>query len=186
MSKADENIYQFGEYRLVAEKSLLFKETEIVALAPKAVEVLLSLVEKEGEVISKDELLNRVWADSFVEEANLTHHISALRKALGEDKNSRKFIETIPRRGYRFVAPVREQENGATEIIVSEQMTARFVEEIEIETSVADETETIGELERKQISFAALEGKQILRAAPLSIYRGGGRFDGGFNLLRGF
>ncbi|GEM_PF-6720680 len=84
--------YAFGDYRLEAENLLLFRHSEVVPLAPKAVEVLLSLVESGGRMVGKQEILDRVWSDTFVEEANLTHHISALRKALGEDKESKKFI----------------------------------------------------------------------------------------------
>lgn len=109
----------------------LFRNSEVVPLAPKSCEVLVALVESGGRIIKKEEIVERVWANTFVEEANLTHHISALRKALSENKNGRKFIETIPRRGYRFVAPIDEFHQGALEITISEKNSARFVEELE-------------------------------------------------------
>ncbi len=130
--------YTFGEFRLEAENLLLLRDSKVVPLAPKACEVLLTLIESGGKLITKQEILDKVWAETFVEEANLTHHISALRKALGEDKNGRKFIETIPRRGYRFVAPIGERENGAAEIIISERVITHLSEEIETDAG-ADE-----------------------------------------------
>lgn len=113
-------VYSFGGFRLEAENLLLLRNSEVVPLAPKACEVLLTLIESNGKLVTKQEILDKVWANTFVEEANLSHHISALRKALGEDKNGRRFIETIPRRGYRFVAPLIKTNNGAAEIVVSE------------------------------------------------------------------
>lgn len=136
-------IYEFDGYRLEAEKLLLFKETEVVQLAPKAVEVLLALVERGGQVISKEEMLERVWAETFVEEANLTHHISALRKALGENKNGRRYIETIPRRGYRFVTSVNEISNGTFELTITDRTTTHLIEKIEIETDI-EQAQLIG------------------------------------------
>jgi TolB-like protein/DNA-binding winged helix-turn-helix (wHTH) protein/Tfp pilus assembly protein PilF len=82
-----------------------------------------------GRVISRDELIKQVWPDSFVEEANLSHHIHSLRKALGEDKNGSKYIETIPRRGYRFVASVNESPDSGDTIVVAERSKMRIVVE---------------------------------------------------------
>jgi DNA-binding winged helix-turn-helix (wHTH) protein len=125
-------------------KKVLWRGTETVLLAPKACEILGVLIENAPQILSKEELMNLVWADSFVEEANLTHHISALRKALGEDKNGRKFIETIPRKGYRFVAEIKDAANSeTTEIVVSERITGLLREEIEIETSIEPSVEQI-------------------------------------------
>ncbi len=127
---AKSKVYEFGEYHLEAASLSLFREKQIVQLPPKTFEVLLALVESGGRVVTRDEITERVWADTFVEEANLTNHVSALRKTLGEDGDGRKFIETIPRRGYRFVAEVREiAAGGAAEITVSERTTTRVVEE---------------------------------------------------------
>lgn len=101
-------LYEFGRFRIDPEDRLLFKENEVVPLAPKVFGILLSLVEKRGRVLDKDELIQQVWADTFVEEGNLARNVSTLRKALGESEDGRQYIETIPRRGYRFVSPVRE------------------------------------------------------------------------------
>ena len=90
----------------------MFRGGERLALRPKVVELLTMLVEAHGNPVTKDELLQKVWADAIVEEGTLASHISVLRKALGEGPESAQYIETIPKRGYRFVAPVRISENG--------------------------------------------------------------------------
>jgi DNA-binding winged helix-turn-helix (wHTH) protein/Tfp pilus assembly protein PilF len=106
-------VIQFGSFRLDATQLLLWKDGEVVPLAPKAAELLLALIEKAGRVISKDELMERVWPGTFVEEANLSVQISALRKALGKQTDGREHIDTLARRGYRFAAEVRSSERLA-------------------------------------------------------------------------
>ena len=101
-------IFEFGPFHIDAAKRLLQRDGETVPLSPKGFEILLVLVEGAGNVVSKDELMQRVWPDSFVEENNLTYNISVLRKALGEHAGEHHYIVTVPTRGYRFVAPVRE------------------------------------------------------------------------------
>ena len=85
---------------------VLLRQGELVPLTPKVFEILLALVENGGRLVGKDDLMKRVWPDTFVEEGNLTQNISLLRKALGEGRGGQQFIETIPRRGYRFVCPI--------------------------------------------------------------------------------
>src|SRR5260370_14666424 len=108
-------VYEFGPYRLDSAQHLLFRDDELSSLQPKAVETLVVLVENHGQLVEKEELMKAVWPDTFVEEANLTVHVSALRKLFQEDAHHGGYIETVPRRGYRFVAPVVEQlvVNGA-------------------------------------------------------------------------
>ncbi len=101
-------LYQFGPFRLDAAERLLLRDGEAVPLPPKAFDVLLALVEQQGHLLEKEALLRRVWPDSFVEENNLADNISRLRKALGDGENGQKFIETVPKHGYRFIASVRE------------------------------------------------------------------------------
>src|ERR671921_2133570 len=107
-SKQARRFYAFGPFRLDAGERVLFDGRGVVPLTPKAFDTLLALVENSGHVIGKDELMRKVWPDSFVEENNLAQNISMLRKALGEDACGQKYIETVPKRGYRFAAPVRE------------------------------------------------------------------------------
>lgn len=100
------HFYEFGSFRLDAKERLLLHDGDIVPLSPKAFDMLLALVENSGHLLEKNELMQKLWPDTFVEEGSLAQNISLLRKALGESE-SQKFIETVPRRGYRFVASVR-------------------------------------------------------------------------------
>lgn len=97
---------RFGPFRLDAAARVLWRGVDVVPLTPKAVELLQVLVESSGRVVAKEDLMARVWPDTFVEEANLSHHIYKLREALGEQEDGSKYIETLARRGYRFVAKV--------------------------------------------------------------------------------
>src|SRR5215211_547697 len=103
MSSPHNTFYEFGPFRMDPKSRVLLLEDAQVPLTPKAFETLLVLVENNGRVMSKDELMEALWPDSFVEEANLTVNISALRKALGESPNEHRYVVTIPGRGYRFV-----------------------------------------------------------------------------------
>src|SRR5262245_22365196 len=108
MSHKSSLIYEFGPYQLDAMEHLLLRDGEAVPLTPKAFDLLLALVERHGHLLEKEELLKKVWPDTFVEEANLASNISQWRKALGDGENGHRYIETAPKRGYRFVAVVRE------------------------------------------------------------------------------
>lgn len=106
------HFYEFDEFRLDAGNPGLWREGKLVSIPPKVLETLLLLVEKRGEIVSREDLMEMIWKDTFVEEGNITYTVSLLRKTLDEhDKNH--FIQTIPKRGYRFTADVREvSENG--------------------------------------------------------------------------
>src|SRR5579864_855678 len=135
MSRETKPLYKFGRFELDSTQRLLLREGRMVQLTPKAVDLLLTLVESRGRVISKEDLLQRVWPDSFVEEANLSHNIYKLREALGDASGELQFIETLPRRGYRFVAQVEEVHSGAGDLVVEEHSRAHIV--IEEETADA-------------------------------------------------
>src|SRR4051812_19913687 len=98
--------YGFGDFTLDLRERQLSRLGERVSLAPKAHDVLLALVRRSGQLVTKGELLDLVWPDTFVDEGILSVHISALRKALGDDRNGHGFIETVPRAGYRFIVRV--------------------------------------------------------------------------------
>src|ERR1041385_5836436 len=100
--------YEFGSFRLDPAERRLSRDGEPVALTPKVFDTLVLLVEHSGSLMEKEALMRELWPDSFVEEVNLTVNISALRKALREAEGDQDYIETVPKRGYRFVAPVRE------------------------------------------------------------------------------
>ncbi len=122
MSLQTKQIYEFGCFRLDAAEHLLLRDGEAVPLTPKAFDLLLALVEGHGHLLEKDELLKKVWPDTFVEEANLASNISQLRKALGDGENGQRYIETAPKRGYRFVANVKEVMKEHAEPTIQEQL----------------------------------------------------------------
>ena len=107
-------LYEFGRFRLDPREHLLLCEGKPVSLSPKSFEILVVLIQSSGRLLTKDELMRQVWPDSFVEEANLTVNISALRKVLGETPEGQRYIETVPKRGYRFVVPVTERQDDGT------------------------------------------------------------------------
>ena len=105
-------LYEFGPYRLDPAQQLLMEGTKKVPLTPKAFQTLLVLVENHGQVVTKEELLQKVWPETYVEEATLAQNVFTLRKQLPSDSGGKVYIETIPKRGYRFVAAVRVEEPG--------------------------------------------------------------------------
>jgi len=109
--------YQFGSYSLNAAERLLLRDGEPVPLAPKVFDTLVVLVEKSGSLVTKDDLMSRLWPDTFVEEGTITRNISDLRKALGESSSGGRYIETVPRHGYRFAAPVAIVEADSSVVI---------------------------------------------------------------------
>jgi DNA-binding winged helix-turn-helix (wHTH) protein len=103
------HIYEFGSFRLDSEEKVLMRDGQAVPIPPKDLETLLVLVERSGHIVEKDELMEKVWPGVFIEEGNLSRRIFNLRQVLGEGPGGRQFIETVPKRGYRFVGSVREQ-----------------------------------------------------------------------------
>lgn len=105
--------YEFGPYRLLPSERLLLRDEDPVALTPKAFEILVALVRRAGRLADKEDLLKEVWPDSFVEESNLTQNIFAIRRVLGTPEDGKGYIETVSKRGYRFVADVRVVDAGS-------------------------------------------------------------------------
>lgn len=110
MSEENQLFYEFGPFRLDPLKRRLSRDGETLRLTPKAFDLLLVLVEEQGKTVEKDQLLERVWAGTIVEENNLNQNITALRKLLGDSRQESQFIATIPGVGYRFVAEVKRVE----------------------------------------------------------------------------
>jgi DNA-binding winged helix-turn-helix (wHTH) protein len=104
--------FAFGPYRLFPWQRLLMECDRPVKLGSRALEILTVLVENAGEIVGKTQLMKRVWPHIVVEEAALRVHMAALRKILGDGRGGRRFIATIPQRGYSFVAPVRQHPTG--------------------------------------------------------------------------
>jgi pimeloyl-ACP methyl ester carboxylesterase/DNA-binding winged helix-turn-helix (wHTH) protein/class 3 adenylate cyclase len=123
------SLYEFGPFRLDPDERLLLRSGQPIPLAHKVFETLLLLVQNSGRVMGKDKLMEMIWPDSFVEETNLAQNISILRKALGEGAAGTKFIETVPKLGYRFIVPVKEVSNEQASLIIRERTRARIIVE---------------------------------------------------------
>jgi TolB-like protein/DNA-binding winged helix-turn-helix (wHTH) protein/Flp pilus assembly protein TadD len=125
--------YEFGPFRVDTLNHVLLRDGETLPLKPKVFDTLLVLIENRGRVLDKDELISRLWPDTVVEEANLTQNIYLLRKALGEDPQGEAYIQTMPRRGYRFAANVCELEAEPPEPTSEENTPSQIVVEDERE-----------------------------------------------------
>jgi DNA-binding winged helix-turn-helix (wHTH) protein/TolB-like protein/Flp pilus assembly protein TadD len=129
ISQQKEGVYCFESFHLNAVKRVLLRGSEAVPLTPKRLDILLALIHNRHRVVDKDELMRTVWPDTVVEESNLAHNISALRKALGERSGEHRFIVTIPGQGYRFVAEVSNPTGQADSELLYESMRLRLVGE---------------------------------------------------------
>ncbi len=176
MPRQTGHLYEFGAFRVDPAERLLFCGEEVISLTPKVFETLLVLVENCGHVLGKEELMQQVWPDSYVEENNLAQNISILRKILTERAGGMKYIETVPKRGYRFIAQVT-QVGASTDVIVRERTRARIV--IEEETDDDDfralperRREVYGALAPARIAGHALQPEidDIIHRAPETRY----------------
>ena len=125
MNNEARHLYEFGPYRLDPGRKLLLRNGEPVALTSKALEILLVLVERSEHVVTKDELMKEVWPNTFVEEANLSQHISMVRKALGETPQDHRYIVTFPGQGYRFAGGVRVVSPNGTDRVLESRFLSR-------------------------------------------------------------
>src|SRR6266850_3749844 len=170
MSRQIKHFYEFGAFRIDTVNRLLLNNGEPVPLKAKAVDTLLVLMEHNGEVVEKDDLMKELWPDSFVEEGNLTQNIYVLRKALGEGR----YIETVPRRGYRFAAKMKEWDEAASDLILIKEKTKTslsYEEEIEQElpesTHNATRNETVIDVTSQPVSISLIN----LNSPSRSLYR---------------
>src|SRR5688500_15822322 len=127
MLRSDDT-YVFGDFRLDLAEKVLLRDGKAVPVTPNVFETLQFFVENAGHLIEKDELMQRLWQNRVVEESNLTFNIKMLRKALGDNASKPKFIETVQRRGYRFIAPtqlVEKDEKGGPSSVAPSQQTQR-------------------------------------------------------------
>jgi DNA-binding winged helix-turn-helix (wHTH) protein/Tol biopolymer transport system component len=135
METLKEQTFTFADFELDAAKRLLLKQGKAVSLNSKTFDLLLTLVENRRQVLSKEDLLNKVWTDQFVEENNLTVQISALRKIFGEKKGEHQFIVTVPGKGYKFVADVQTPQGEKEIVIESHKFSRVLIEEDIVEKS---------------------------------------------------
>jgi Tol biopolymer transport system component/DNA-binding winged helix-turn-helix (wHTH) protein len=146
IGRCGKHLYEFGAFCLDPAQRILLQAGKRVPLVPKAIETLLILVQHSGHVLTKDELIKSVWPDTFVEENNLNQHISALRRALGEDQNGDEYIETVPRLGYRFVKHVRVLPAGESDLLLTRRTSTHVV----IREEEEEEQQETSEFERQQ------------------------------------
>jgi Tol biopolymer transport system component/DNA-binding winged helix-turn-helix (wHTH) protein len=144
-------VYSFGEFELDPARRLLSRAGQPVSLNAKAFDLLVALVENGGRILSKDELMDLIWRDQFVEEANLAVQISTLRKALGEHKDEHRFIVTVSGQGYRFVAPLNSPEG--------------FIVERDTVSQIVIEQETDEKKELPQLTTGASRRRYVFAAA---------------------
>jgi len=165
MGHQPKHIYEFGLYRLDSAERLLIRDGEVVPLQPKVFDLLLTLVERHGRLLEKDDLMKLVWPDAIVEEANLANNISILRKTLSE--NGERFIETAPKRGYRFVAEVKEVVDERAEQTIQDQSgSQRAVAEGEYAANAGEPITAFSAM--KNIDLAN-KGKHYRRSALLAL-----------------
>src|SRR5215467_14703320 len=119
MSAGPKVLYEFGPFRVDPDKQILLRDDKPVPITPKAFDTLLILIRNSREVVSKDELMKAVWPDAFVEENNLNQNIFILRKALGDTPEHRRYIVTLPGRGYRFATEVRTVMQDGDDVVIT-------------------------------------------------------------------
>lgn len=141
MSNDVNSLYEFGSFRFDGETSILRRGDDLISLSPKASELLKLLIERGGEIVSKREIFDHIWADTFVEDGVLTQNIYTLRQVLGTDENGRQYIENVARRGYRFAAQILisnagivepERQTSPVTSFVGQEIKQSFVETSEI------------------------------------------------------
>lgn len=121
MPENGDQTYRFGPFRLEPRERRLLRDGQAVALTPKAFDTLVILVERAGHLVEKEELMKALWPDSFVEEGNISQYVWTLRKTLGEAESGDVFIETVPRKGFRFVIPVTVHNETDRDLVVKDE-----------------------------------------------------------------
>jgi TolB-like protein/DNA-binding winged helix-turn-helix (wHTH) protein/Flp pilus assembly protein TadD len=154
-------IYEFGQFRIDPDERLLLREGKPVSVTPKAFETLLALVENSGHVVKKDDLMRRVWPDSFVEEVNLAQNVSAIRRVL--DTNGEQYIETVPKLGYRLIVMARVIE--AAEGLVETNRPSRLEKAEKIAVAVFSQQN-----KSRRVAAIAIASVAVLAAAGLSLW----------------
>lgn len=165
MDKSDLQTLRFRDFELDLSKGLLLREGDPIPIKGKTFETLCVLVCSEGRIVSREELMDTLWPDSFVEENNLSQHISALRRILGNGTNDTEYIQTVPRRGYRFlpevINPAAERREPATE---NDQ-----TEVIEVSAGVSTAARTVGP-KPKAAARPVIESVELARNKTVNEY----------------
>jgi len=171
MSQVSTKLYEFGAFRLDASERVLWRGEEMIVLPSKVFDTLWMLVKEEGRVVSKSELMEAIWADAFVEESNVSQNIYTLRRTLGVDEQGRQFIETIPRRGYRFAVPVKLLEGASNGGVSANDSQAIAADQTELVTPSAPAEKEIRPRSALRYGLFAVLGILILSALGFSVYQ---------------
>ena len=173
MNKPQKHFYEFERFRIDAGERVLLRDGAPIALPPKVFDTLLALVEHHGHIIEKDDLIKQLWPETFVEENNLSQYISAIRKTLGDGRHEQRFIETVPRRGYRFTGVVREAWGEEDQLIGMShtKMSLKIHEETETESAVATQRSTWQRIRPRTKAVAATAAVVVLIGAFVAASR---------------
>src|SRR5882724_3264514 len=165
--RQDKHSYNFGDFRVDSVERVLLRQGEPVALTQKLFDILLLLVENNGHVVEKDRLMNEIWPGTFVEEGNLTQNISVLRKALGDGARGHQYIQTVPRRGYRFVGRVDQiLGDDGDELAIEEHSFSHIIvdmHENDVQTPVARAVSVAGPAMTGTATRMAVPGSETRR-----------------------
>jgi DNA-binding winged helix-turn-helix (wHTH) protein/tetratricopeptide (TPR) repeat protein/TolB-like protein len=161
MNGGENQSYRFKSFLLKSAERQLLRDGETVALTPKVFDTLVYLVKRAGHLVEKQELMDSVWRDSFVEEGNLARSIYELRRALGQDKNGNKFIETIPTKGYRFVAEVTAEDETPPPAMANGNISTTDAWPDQREISKAEVVPTTENHFAKRVVFLGLAGSIV-------------------------
>jgi Tol biopolymer transport system component/DNA-binding winged helix-turn-helix (wHTH) protein len=164
MSNKTLTLYEFDEFRVDVNQKCLWHSDQLVSLTPKAFETLLVLIKHRGEIVSKDILLDEVWADTFVEESTLSQNILTLRKTLSAFQKDKQFIVTVPRRGFRFIAEVKEIVGDEEFFIVEKRTRTHIIAE---QKEIHDPKDTETAIVVKPIPKKTFSNKYLIVSAAL-------------------
>ena len=170
MSLQTKSLYVFGPFRLDPEQHLLTRGGEAISLTPKAFETLRILVEKSRQVLRKEELMNRIWPETFVEEGNLTFNISVLRKALGKRADGCPYIETVPKHGYRFSDGVSIVQDASVHLVIQEHSRSHVLIEEGIPEEVPRRDLALSQTDRTTpLEAASGRSTRLRRRLPILV-----------------
>ena len=161
MTEQNNTSYEFGTFRLIPAERQLLRDHESITLPPKAFQALAILVQNHGHAVTKKQLIELLWPDSFVEESNLNHYISLVRKALTDGVDGQRYIETVPKLGYRFNGDVHES-NGQTELLLIHRHMRTHVVFKEEQSETQTTTRTITETKASSLRVPVLVGLAFL------------------------
>ncbi len=170
MNSQSERFYTFGDFKIDTDERLLLKGEEPVHLTHKVFDMLVVFVQNSGKVLTKDELMEAVWQDTIVEESNLKTGVHMLRKALGETTGTSLFIQTIPKRGYKFVADVVTLPDHSDEIVIATKRRQEIIIEEEEEIDDDDFHTTPPQQRLETVELKALPAPQTIQKGKRNFY----------------